>query len=157
VPIITIRNLQRTVDVDVARFEEFARRAIDRCIALPTRKSTLSGLGRVDVLLISDRRIAGLHRRFHKIAGPTDVITFQHGEIFISTQTAARHAAEFGTSTMREIELYLVHGLLHLLGFNDKTVADRRRMNAIQSKMLRTLQPASRAAASTRRRSEAAC
>ena len=138
-PIITIRNLQRTADVDLAAFQEFARRAIDRCLALPKRKSTLSGLRRVDVLLISDRRIAGLHRRFHKIAGPTDVITFQHGEILISTQTAARHAAEFGTSTMREIELYLLHGLLHLHGFNDKTAADRRRMNAVQSKMLRTL------------------
>ena len=138
-PIITIRNLQRTADLDLAAFQEFARRAIDRCLALPKRKSTLSGLGRVDVLLISDRRIAGLHRRFHKIAGPTDVITFQHGEIFISTQTAARHAAEFGTSTMREIELYLLHGLLHLHGFDDKTAADRRRMNAVQSKVLRTL------------------
>ena len=138
-PIITVRNLQRTVDVDLAALQNFARRAFDRCLALPKRKSTLSSLARVDVLLISDRRIAGLHRRFHKIAGPTDVITFQHGEIFISAQTAQRHAAEFGTSTRREIELYLLHGLLHLHGFNDKTAADRRRMNAIQDKMMRAL------------------
>jgi probable rRNA maturation factor len=156
-PIITVRNLQRTVDVDLAALQKFARRAIDRCLTLPKKKSTLSCLARVDVLLISDRRIAGLHRRFHKIAGPTDVITFQHGEICISTQTAARHAAEFGTSTMREIELYLLHGFLHLHGFNDKSAVDRRRMNAIQSKMLRTLQSASGAGAPTRRRNEAAC
>ena len=100
----------------------------------------LSSLTRVDVLLISDRRIASLHLRFQKIAGPTDVITFQHGEIFISAQTAQRLAAEFGRSIRREIELYLLHGLLHLHGFNDKTGADRRRMNAIQEKMMRALQ-----------------
>ena len=99
----------------------------------------LSSLARVDVVLISDRRIASLHLRFQKIAGPTDVITFHHGEIFISAQTAQRLAAEFGTSIRREIELYLLHGLLHLHGFNDKTAADRRRMNAIQDKMMRAL------------------
>lgn len=138
-PMITVRNLQRGVKVDRAGLCEFGRRSLDRCLALPKRKSPLSSLARVDVLLISDRRIAALHRRFHKIAGPTDVITFQHGEIFISAQTAQRHAAQFGTSTRREIELYLLHGLLHLHGFNDETAADRRRMNAIQNRMLRTL------------------
>jgi probable rRNA maturation factor len=139
VPVITVRNFQRTVDVDLTALRNFARRAIDRCLSLPNRKSTLSSLARVDVLLISDRRIASLHLRFQKIAGPTDVITFQHGEIFISAQTAQRFAAKFGASTRREIELYLLHGLLHLHGFNDKTAADRRRMNAIQDKMMRAL------------------
>ena len=43
-------------------------------------------------ILISDRRMSELHRRFMGIAGPTDVITFQHGEIFISTETARRQA-----------------------------------------------------------------
>jgi probable rRNA maturation factor len=139
VSIISVRNLQRTVDVDLAALQDFARRAFDRCLALPKRKSALSSLARVDVLLISDRRIAGLHSRFHKMAGPTDVMTFQHGEIFISAQTAQHHAAQFGTSIKSEIELYLLHGLLHLHGFDDKTAAERRRMNAIQSKILRTL------------------
>jgi len=138
-PVITVRNLQRTVGVDLTALKNFARRALDCCLSLPTRKSILSSLACVDVLLISDRRIASLHLRFQKIAGPTDVITFQHGEIFISAQTAQRHAAEFGTSTRREIELYLLHGLLHLHGFNDKTTADRHRMNAIQDKMMRAL------------------
>ncbi len=138
-PDITVRNLQRAVEVNLAGLQKFGRRALNRCLALPKRKSVLSGLAAVDILLISDRRIAGLHRRFQKIAGPTDVITFHHGEIFISAQTAQRHAAEFGTSTNREIELYLLHGLLHLHGFDDKTAADKRRMNAVQSKILRTL------------------
>jgi probable rRNA maturation factor len=138
-PGITVRNLQRGVKIDLAALRRFALRALDRCLALPKRKSPLSRLACVDVFLISDRRIAGLHRRFHKITGPTDVLTFQHGEIFISVQTAQRHATEFGTSTRREIELYLLHGLLHLHGFDDKTAADRRKIEAIQRKILRTL------------------
>ncbi|MEP6685612.1 MAG: rRNA maturation RNase YbeY [Verrucomicrobiota bacterium] len=138
-PTITVRNLQRAVKVDLPALQEFGRRALDRCLALPVRKSPLSSLTCVDVLLISDRRITGLHWRFQNIASPTDVITFQHGEIFISAQTAQRQAAEFGTSTRREIELYLLHGLLHLHGFDDKTVAMKRRMNLVQSKILRLL------------------
>ena len=138
-PVITVRNLQRTVDIDLTALKNFARRALDRCLSLPKKKSMLSSLARVDVLLISDRRIASLHLRFQKTAGPTDVITFHHGEIFISAQTAQRFAAELGTSTRCEIELYLLHGLLHLHGFNDKTAAERRRMNAIQDKMMRAL------------------
>jgi len=42
------------------------------------------------------------------------VLTFQHGEIFISTQTAKQHARVFANSIMRELQLYIVHGLLHL-------------------------------------------
>ena len=99
----------------------------------------LSSLPRVDVLLISDRRISRLHRQFQQIAGPTDVITFQHGEIFISAQTARRQATEFGTSTLGELKLYLLHGLLHLHGFDDKTEADKARMEQAQSRILRAL------------------
>ena len=66
------------------------------------------------------------------IAGPTDVITFQHGEICISVETALRQAAAFGTSLEHELRLYLVHGLLHLHGFDDRTPRGRARMKAVQ-------------------------
>ena len=138
-PIITVRNLQRVVKLDLAALEDFGRRALDRCLALPPGKGMLSSLPRVDVLLISDRRISRLHRQFQQIGGPTDVITFQHGEIFISAQTARRQAAEFGTSTLGELKLYLLHGLLHLHGFDDKTGADKSRMEQAQNRILRAL------------------
>ena len=66
---------------------------------------------------------------------PTDVITFQHGEIVISVETAKRQARQFATSLDHELRLYLVHGLLHLHGFDDKTAAGAREMKRVQDKL----------------------
>lgn len=78
-----------------------------------------------------------LHRQFLNQNGTTDVITFQHGEIFISVPTAQRQARQFGTSTLREIQLYIVHGLLHLQGYDDRTSSQERRMRAAEARLLR--------------------
>lgn len=108
-----------------------------RCLRLRNQKRTdLRKLHEIFVWLISDRRISRLHREFLGKTGPTDVLTFQHGEIFISVETARRHAHAFENSLMREIELDIVHGLLHLHGFNDRTPADARRMKNTQEKIL---------------------
>ena len=126
-PVITVRNLQRTVDVDLAALQEFARRAIDVACRFRKRKSMLPSLASIDVLLISDRRIAESASAFPEHRGPTDVITFQHGEIFVSAETARGHARRFGTSTSSvRCVCTSLHGLLHLHGFDDKTAADRR-------------------------------
>ncbi len=86
--------------------------------------------------MISDRKISELHRRFMQIEGPTDVITFQHGEIFISVETAERQAEAHHTSLNHELRLYLVHGLLHLHGFDDREPAATRRMQAAQERIV---------------------
>src|SRR5256886_14310857 len=98
-PDISVRNLQRKVSVNVAELQNFAVKALRRCLRLRKRKPTdLDKLDGVIVWLISDRRIAQLHRKFMHRTGPTDVLTFQHGEIFISVETAKRHARAFGNS-----------------------------------------------------------
>ncbi len=117
-PQISVFNRQRKAALDRAELEDFARRALPLCAR--ERGSGLTSLEEIGVLLISDRKIDQLHRRFMGIAGPTDVITFQHGEICISVETAQRQAAAFGTSPEHELRLYLVHGLLHLHGFDDR-------------------------------------
>ena len=89
-PQISVFNRQRKIALDRAELEAFARRALPSCAR--EKGTGLTSLPQVDVLLISDRRISELHRRFMQIAGPTDVITFQHGEIFISVETAQRQA-----------------------------------------------------------------
>ncbi len=93
----------------------------------------------ITVLLISDMRMAKLHREFLNREGPTDVITFDHGEIFISVDTAQRNARGFRNSLTREIQLYIIHGLLHLRGFDDRTSRDAARMQRAQEKILRSL------------------
>jgi rRNA maturation RNase YbeY len=81
--------------------------------------------------------MALLHRQFRGQSGPTDVLTFQHGEIFISVETSQRHARAFGNSLLRELKLYIVHGLLHLHRFDDQTPSKAHKMKAAQEKILR--------------------
>ena len=133
-PQIAVFNRQRKIALDCAKLEAFARRALPSCAR--EKGTGLTSLPRVDVILISDRRISQLHRRFMQIAGPTDVITFQHGEIFISIETAQRQAEAHYTSMDHELRLYLVHGLLHLQGFDDSEPAARRRMRRAQARIL---------------------
>jgi probable rRNA maturation factor len=137
VPEVLLRNVQRKIGIDLAELQTFAAKAVQHCLALRRGQRTdLRKLSEVFVWLISDRRMALLHRKFLGQSGPTDVLTFQHGEIFISVETARRYAREFGNSLMGEIRLDIVHGLLHLHGFDDQTPADARRMKKIQEKIL---------------------
>jgi len=137
-PRISVRNLQRKIRVNVGDLETFAEGAVQRCLQLRKgKRSDLRKLREVFVWLISDRRMAVLHQQFLGQVGPTDVLTFQHGEIFISVETARRHARAFGNSLTRELELYIVHGLLHLHGFDDQTPAEARKMKTAQEKILR--------------------
>ena len=137
---ITVRNLQRKISVNVGELEKFAGNALKRCLQLQKREQTdLRKLTTVAVWLISDQRISRLHFQFLGESGPTDVITFHEGEIFISVETARRNARRFGNSLMNEIKLYIVHGLLHLHGFDDREPADLRRMKNTQEKILRSM------------------
>ncbi|HEY2714047.1 MAG TPA: rRNA maturation RNase YbeY [Chthoniobacterales bacterium] len=137
-PQISILNRQRRIDFDLLGLEAFARHALPLCAA--EEGIGLTSLSEINVVLVSDRKIADLHHRFLKIAGPTDVITFQHGEIFISAETAQRQARHYRTSLGHELRLYLVHGLLHLHGFDDQTAASRARMSHIQEGIVARLQ-----------------
>lgn len=113
--------------------------------------------GDVEVALVDDAAIAELHERFLAVAGPTDVITFPHnsvsedgdcdsvfpegeeeslGEIVISTETACRQAPEYARDPAREVLVYVVHGILHLLGYDDRDDAGRRRMDTRQNEIL---------------------
>ncbi len=136
-PNISVRNLQRKIPVNVPALQQFAVRVLRLCFELRKRKRTdLGKLRNVSVYLISDRRMSRLHREFLGQTGPTDVLTFQHGEIFISVETAKRHARAFGNPLVRELQLYIVHGLLHLNGFDDRTQAGARKMERMHAKIL---------------------
>jgi probable rRNA maturation factor len=136
-PRIGVRNLQRRISVNAGELEKFAVKAVQHCLQLRKAKnSDLRDAREVCVWLISHRRMSLLHRRFLGQAGPTDVLTFQHGEIFISVETARRNARAFGNSLMSELKLYIVHGLLHLHGFDDRTRSAAKKMKAEQEKIL---------------------
>jgi probable rRNA maturation factor len=137
IPRIIVRDLQRGVVIDIAGLQDFAQRALMMFFNRPSGDRTqLRRLAEISILLISDCRMSSLHRRFLNTAGPTDVITFDHGEIFISVETARKHARRFKSSTLREIQLYIVHGLLHLNGYDDRSRMGARRMEMAQEKIL---------------------
>ena len=134
---VSVRNVQRKITFNVVELEMFARKAAVLCLRLPRKKKTdLKTLGEISIVIVSDRRMASLHRRFMNERGPTDVITFQDGEIFINAEMAKRNARRFGNSLARELRLYVVHGLLHLHGFDDRDPAGARKMEGVQRKIL---------------------
>jgi len=101
--------------------------------------SPLSHLGTIEVALVDDAKIDQVHRDFMDIEGATDVITFHHGEIVISAETALRQAAEYHEPPGREILRYLVHGLLHLAGHEDHDESSRAEMEAAQEAIVARL------------------
>ena len=136
-PRVSVRNLQRKIAMNIADLERFGRKAVALCLRLPWNKKTdLERLEEVSILIITNRRMSALHGRFMNEAGPTDVITFQHGEILISAEMAKRNARRFGNSLAHELRLYIVHGLLHLHGFDDRDAAGARKMAALQERIL---------------------
>jgi probable rRNA maturation factor len=135
---IAVHNRQRAMRIALAALQEFAGRALTECLKIPGKKKRrgLESITDLNVILVSNRRMAELHRRFLHLPGSTDVITFQHGEIFVSVETARSHARRFGNSVEGELCLYIAHGLLHLHGFDDKNSADASEMDRAQKKLV---------------------
>lgn len=125
---ITLHNAQRRMRISLEGLSRFAQLALSLSLK-PERLTS------VEVIFVSDRRMAELHRKFMKISGPTDVLTFQHGEIFISVDTARANARRFRSTTDDELKLYIVHGLLHLQGFDDTTERAAKQMERAQQRI----------------------
>jgi probable rRNA maturation factor len=87
--------------------------------------ATLTGL---EATILSDRRIGRVHREFFGDPSPTDVITFHHGEIVLGAGVVIENAARFGRTPDEEAALCLIHGLLHLAGWEDDTPAAAKKM-----------------------------
>ena len=111
-----------------------------------------SGLG---IIIVDDRAIRVLNRRHLRHDRATDVIAFPLlgdpvgtggraaratqgllGEVYISATTARREARRRGITAREELSRYLVHGILHLCGYDDHRPSDRRRMWARQEKLV---------------------
>ncbi len=117
--------------------------ALPLCLARPGEAvpALLADLELVEISLIDDAAIAAVHGEFMNDPTPTDVITFHHGEILISAETAASCGVEHGHATEREALLYAIHGLLHLNGYDDLSEPDRIRMHAAQEEILEMVWP----------------
>jgi probable rRNA maturation factor len=109
---------------------------LPRCLgASGDGRFALRQVEEIAVAVVSDRRIAAVHEQFMQISGSTDVITFDHGDIVISAETARRRAADFGHGVEAELALYIVHALLHLNGFDDTSPRAALRMRQVQDRL----------------------
>ncbi len=99
----------------------------------------------ISIILVDDRAIQAINDRHLGHNWPTDVITFPlsepgevplAGELVISTEMAATTAQQAGTDPAAELALYLVHGLLHLCGYDDQTPEDRTRIRGREDEVL---------------------
>ena len=137
---IHLYNRQRAIRFDFKWLQRFAPEALAACERLGLEAgAALESLSEVEVTIVSDRRIAEVHRRFMGIPGATDVITFEHGEIVISAATAARHAREHRHPVEHELGLCIIHGILHLNGYDDLAEPAATRMRETQAALLRRL------------------
>ena len=109
----------------------------------------------VAIVITDDESLQELNRRFRGIDAPTDVLAFPDdtrgpvvsapglprylGDIAISYPRAAEQAAEAGHPVQAELQLLVVHGVLHLLGYDDQEESERARMWAAQEAILRAL------------------
>ncbi|HKD11416.1 MAG TPA: rRNA maturation RNase YbeY [Thermoanaerobaculia bacterium] len=97
----------------------------------------------VSVLFCGDVRMRSLNRRYRRKDRSTDVLSFPGaglalGDIVISVPYASREARRRGATTRREIDRLLLHGYLHLLGYDHET--DDGQMNALEARLARRLE-----------------
>ena len=139
----TIFNRQRKHAVSVPRLEKFSRK-LCRQLKLPHCDFTL--------LLSNDRNIRRLNHLFRHKDRPTDILTFPSsptdckddpfenrslGDMMVSVETAYRQAIRQRHSLEREIHILLIHGVLHLLGYDHET--DRGTMRRIERRLQKQL------------------
>lgn len=115
-----------------------------RVRALLSKASRMTGAsrGEVSVLFCGDRRMRTLNRRYRGKDRPTDVLAFPaeagprsgfFGDVVVSVPYAKRQARRRGEAASREVDRLLVHGFLHLLGYDHET--DKGEMEALEARL----------------------
>jgi probable rRNA maturation factor len=134
---VVIANRQRTRKINTRLLKQITG------ALLADMKITKAELG---VNLVAEPEMTLMNETFLRHAGSTDVITFDYadsaaetvlaGEIFICVDEAILQARKFKTTWQSEIIRYIVHGVLHLLGHDDRRVEARRKMKREENRLL---------------------
>ena len=136
---LVFKNRQRVRRVDTALLRRITRWLLEESPGVRDFQLCIHLVGAVEM--------ARVNEMFLQHAGSTDIITFDHseagppdslhGELFICLDDAVKQAKEFKTSWQSELTRYVIHGLLHLRGFDDRKPAARRAMKKEENRMLR--------------------
>lgn len=132
---ITLINLQNNLAIHPGRIKNLILKII--------KNEKVTASGRINICFVDNRRIKEFNAKFHKTNSATDVLAFNLSDknnpgviladIMISTQTAVKQAIKYSTNPDYELSLYVVHGLLHILGFNDQSLKQIKLMRKKES------------------------
>lgn len=129
----------------------------DDCSAAALRRAARAALAAADappaqisIAIVDDRDMTRLNRRYLERSGTTDVLSFDLSEpdlgvgdataqIIVNLDEARRQASARGHSVEGEAALYVVHGVLHLVGYDDSRPAAARRMHAEEDRIMMAL------------------
>lgn len=89
----------------------------------------------IELSLVSSRAMAALHAELLQETGPTDVLSFDYGEVIVCPWVAEKEAPRHHLTTEEEVLLYGIHGFLHLSGWDDRSREDRLAMEAEQCRL----------------------
>lgn len=135
-PTLLWANRQRAERLDLPKIRRIVEVALPLCVGKP-RKKGLVLPSEVEITLLGEAAIAKVHGEFLEDPTPTDVITFEHGEILIGVPIAAANAKKFRHPADHEVALCAIHGLLHLLGYDDLSEKERVIMHSRQEEILK--------------------
>lgn len=135
-------SLRLTVDAEVALPARYDEDDLASLVEYALRDLDCEGEWEVSILFTSDEHIQHMHDQFMGIDTPTDIMTFpyedddfalvgefsQGGDLVISVETAGVNAIDHGWSHLEEIWFLVLHGVLHLLGWNDTDANTRKAM-----------------------------
>ena len=108
-----------------------------------------NALRELSIVLVNDRRMSALHKQFMNDSSPTDVLTFPidtdnagrvtSGEVYVNVPWARREVKTRDVEAKHEVLLYALHGMLHLLGYDDRNRRAFRTMHRTEDDLLTQL------------------
>jgi probable rRNA maturation factor len=139
--VIYCRNLNSKRRIDLNKIKRAARITLEE-----EGKSSAS----VNIIIVSNQKIRAVNRKYLDRDRSTDVIAFPFeadlpgeagfapllGDVMISSDKAFSNAKVFGNTFREELLLYVVHGILHLTGYDDKTRKEERRMRKREDELV---------------------
>ena len=126
---IVVYQRQRRHRCNLKWLRQSITQALPFCLAqVKGATPPLPDLTEIEASIVTDKVIGQIHAEFLGDPAPTDVITFHHGEILVSADTALRQGAAHGQSLDQELALYMIHGLLHLAGWDDHDPTEAAQM-----------------------------
>lgn len=130
---LEVVNIHPDIKINKSRLKRFIR---DKLKELNIKEKE------INIVLTDDEYIRKLNRDYRSIDSPTDVLSFSMdegtlwGDIYISLDTASKQAEEQGWDLEKEVRFLAIHGLLHLLGYNDEDEEGYNRMMELTERLL---------------------